>query len=1169
MKKKNKLTIYTLLPLLMVGCADHGISSQSEDNSSYPVKLRAEIEQINVTRANDTGFTHGDRIGVYMVDFEGGVPGTIVSTGNHADNIMYEYNENSLSWEGSNSLFFKDSSTAADFYGYYPYISSIGDVESIPFLVERNQSSSASAEALSGYEASDLLWAKEVGVSPSSSLINLRFNHILAGIEVVLLEGEGFESGEWNELDKSVLIDGTSRTGNFNLSTGTVDVTGKHDGYAIISDPNGNSFRAVVIPQNVSAGMNLMHINIGPISYGFTKEEQMNYQKGKLHKFTFEVTKKQTTGEYEFSLLNESVTMWESDSKSHNGEGKAYVSVDIHEGQSLEEALAYANVSVSDVVNLKLTGFLAADDFMYIRDNMRKLQALNLKDVRIVRRDWIYEENAIPDIALTNLSTLKYIIFPDKLEKIGEYAFAGTILEGSLKIPEGVKYIGNSAFSNVGSENGGYSPLPGGQILANNNLTGTLELPSTLEYIGSDAFRSCDFTGNLILPHSLRHIGKNAFCNCRNFKGEIHFPDNLVEIEETSVWDLSQGEGAFYGMSGLVGNLELPKRLKIINGFSGLDVSNILFPEEPLEIGTYAFFKTNVKGNIVIPNSVTNIKEYAFYSCSTPHISLPENLTRISDSSFAYCNNLSDTIHIPQNVEVIDGNAFRECTKLPAITLPAKLIHIGAGAFENCFSMEYIFCAAKEPPTVDESAFNGIAKDNFTIEVPEESVDAYRNHPIWGEFKRISAYHNFVARPSKYNVLNRGGKKEIVLNANTEWEMTECPAWCHIDKVSGSKKTTITLTVDQLSHGQPSRNGVITFRLKNSESHFTHINVGQYDYEYDEDSCIDLQKATKGKGIDIFLLGDGYDAADISSGLLINDMKQTMEYFFAVEPFTTYRDYFNIKVGVALSEDSGFEELNRWKTTKFHTVVPKKCGENISADWKTALDYTAEICPSLLNQPIPRVGVILLSNYDGYGGVTYIGDSFCSLVTKSTRMYPFDARGLVQHEACGHGIGWLADEYIYHNDFIQRCGCSCCKHESDLLNLQQNGFGLNVSLNGKYNTVDWSHLISHPSYGDIVDVYEGGYFHRKGVFRSEYNSCMNNNVPYFSTWSRQLIVQRIMKLAGESFSLENFYLNDKRNVGKDFTSSTRGMSDSELVGPRSSAPIFIMDYTLGKKGGER
>ena len=79
--------------------------------------------------------------------------------------------------------------------------------------------------------------------------------------------------------------------------------------------------------------------------------------------------------------------------------------------------------------------------------------------------------------------------------------------------------------------------------------------------------------------------------------------------------------------------------------------------------------------------------------------------------------------------------------------------------------------------------------------------------------------------------------------------------------------------------------------------------------------------------------------------------------------------------------------------------------------------------------------------------------------------------------------------------------------------------------------VPWSHLIFDERYSDIVDIFEGGYMHSRGVFRSEQNSCMNNDIPYYSTISREAIVKRIKAYAGEEYSFEEFVANDSREAG--------------------------------------
>ena len=88
-----------------------------------------------------------------------------------------------------------------------------------------------------------------------------------------------------------------------------------------------------------------------------------------------------------------------------------------------------------------------------------------------------------------------------------------------------------------------------------------------------------------------------------------------------------------------------------------------------------------------------------------------------------------------------------------------------------------------------------------------------------------------------------------------------------------------------------------------------------------------------------------------------------------------------------------------------------------------------------------------------------------------------------------------------------------------------------MSLTAKTYDVPWSRLLDDPTYNNVVDVFEGGFGHMHGVFRSEQNSCMNNDIPYYSTISREAIVKRIKQYAGETYSFEDFVKNDKRDAG--------------------------------------
>ena len=207
--------------------------------------------------------------------------------------------------------------------------------------------------------------------------------------------------------------------------------------------------------------------------------------------------------------------------------------------------------------------------------------------------------------------------------------------------------------------------------------------------------------------------------------------------------------------------------------------------------------------------------------------------------------------------------------------------------------------------------------------------------------------------------------------------------------------------------------------------------------------------------------------------------------------------------------------------------------------------------------------IITILNSDVYEGLTSMWTTGAAIaaVPHSRYAYPNDYRGLIQHEAGGHGFGKLADEYIYHRENIHSCTCTCCPHVYFVNKGKSIGWFRNISLNGRYKEIDWTHLIFDDRYQDIVDIYDGAYYHSDGVYRSELNSCMNNNVPYYSTISRQEMVERIMKYSGGTFDFETFVSKDSREMGDKFQtrSGSAGSSSQAIEG---NAPIIVKGSPL-------
>lgn len=1140
---------------LLAGCHDGDFFGDDEGNSGNRIQLAGEIDQLAVTRVNDNGFANGDVMGVYIVDYQGNVPGELKLDGNRGDNVRHTYDEANAKWNSAYDIFWKDKHTPIDVYGYYPYgkPESISDYE---FNVQRDQSKPTEDGEMGGYEQSDFLWGKATDVAPTTSVIRLPMAHRMSCARITLVEGSGFASGEWASTTKTVLLSNLIRKATIDLSTGVVAAKGSVEGTATLPAETGNEWRAIVVPQAVKAGTTLFSITIGGTPYNFKKNEDFTYVPGKMCNFSIRVDKKEGTGQYHLTLISESITAWENDLVSHNAQAKEYVVIHSEAGK-LRQCIEAAHKDWRTLRNLKLTGSINGQDCYFMRDSMDNLTALNMKEVSVSGhmgyRPWIKgnasnEDDDRPGVltalAFDEKTSLTNVVLPDKLTGIGERAFRSCVnLSGSLYIPEGVTEIGESAF------------------MWDKSLTGTLSLPSTLEYIGGGgavdrggAFWECQFNCELILPDKLKYIGHNVFCSNSNFYGNLKLPSSLEFI----------GDNAFAGDQNLTGNLEIPDKITFISqgAFSGTGFNGTLtLPAGLKNIQNDAFRGVPLKGELDLPKNLTSIGSDAFNGCDfSGTLKLPKHLISIGRSVFAYNWRLMGVVEFPEGLQSIGAGAFANCRSLEGLVFPSSLESIGyeatwgdnGGAFANCYGIGSIVCKGTEPAHVLAGAFNGVPKDNFTLEVPESSITQYQAASGWKDFKRIAAHHELVCRPSVACAINTEHKQTLTLNAEGDWEVASKPDWCELSQTSGSKKTELTLTIKAMAKGSANRTGNIVFKLKDKD--YTHTcKVSQYNYEYGEDQYITLQKATKGNrgGINIVLLSDGYDAKDISEGNYLKDMKQEMEYFFAIEPYKTYRAYFNVYTAFPVSTETGVGTVNTIRYNRFNMTFTG--GVGLRADYDELFSYALN-APTVNKSNLNQTLIIVVPNSTDYGGICQMWDdgSAIAFCPKSTYGYPLDTRGVVQHEAGGHGFGKLADEYIYHNAFIDACGCSCCPHVMEFNAGKAKGWYANLALTGKMHEVPWSHLIYDSRYSDIVDIYEGGFMHSRGVYRSELNSCMNNDIPYYSTISREAIVKRIMQYAGETYSFEKFVANDKRDVVTE-TRAT-GIGSSRSASSFESAP---------------
>lgn len=332
------------------------------------------------------------------------------------------------------------------------------------------------------------------------------------------------------------------------------------------------------------------------------------------------------------------------------------------------------------------------------------------------------------------------------------------------------------------------------------------------------------------------------------------------------------------------------------------------------------------------------------------------------------------------------------------------------------------------------------------------------------------------------------------------------------NKISFKAKANISSTVRQgtiIIHNE-------RYRLADTLQVYQTGNTGKYL----DGEVIRLQQATQGN-VNLVIMGDGFTKDDMKTGGPYESaIRKGFEYFFSIEPYQSYRDYFNVYAVVAESEESGVGEkglmIGQKVNNKFGTAFGS--GTEVTCDDDLVLEYALKVEELPAEQPLT---VIVVLNSTKYAGTTYLyasGNSI-ALCPMSTEAPPNDFEGIIHHEAGGHGFGFLCDEYVYYEKELPD------NEKKELKEWQELGYQLNADLSGDTASVRWKEFIGHEKYAP-VGLFEGACLYRYGVWRCEENSCMNNNIPYFNVQSRWSIVQRIMQLSGKEFTVSDFMRDD-------------------------------------------
>ena len=401
-----------------------------------------------------------------------------------------------------------------------------------------------------------------------------------------------------------------------------------------------------------------------------------------------------------------------------------------------------------------------------------------------------------------------------------------------------------------------------------------------------------------------------------------------------------------------------------------------------------------------------------------------------------------------------------------------------------------------------------------------------------------------VLSSENFHTSGAGESFFIDVDASDSWSISSKPNWITITPSGNMGVSSVEVSVSSYNGSAAYRSGDIIFKLNGRERTAT-FTVDQYNFAYVDGDYVKVQSSTRGDGIDLVFLGDGYTIEDIGRGTFRNNLNDAVEHFFDIEPYRSYREYFDVYIVYAFSKESGISDHLTYKNTKFSSKYEDPNSTRMTTNNEKCFEYALKVP---LSSDLSETLITVITNSSRYAGTnwSYSNGMAISIVPVSTNYYPYDFRSILQHEAGGHGFGKLADEYINNYATISTTD------KDNLKWWQQMGFYLNVDLNNNLNDILWKHFIGEPNYS-YVGAYEGGYYYAYGVWRPEPTSLMINNINYINAPSRELIVRRIKKLGGETFSFNEFKQKDVRETHA-LTRSASVTLDTKMLLP---PPILI------------
>ena len=404
---------------------------------------------------------------------------------------------------------------------------------------------------------------------------------------------------------------------------------------------------------------------------------------------------------------------------------------------------------------------------------------------------------SIGSSAFSECTSLTSVTIPESVTSIGENAFSYCSSLTSVTIPESVTSIGARAFSEctamtsiyVKSNNPNYSSIDG--VLFDKNQTaliqyptgkqGAYTIPNRVKSIGDEAFYGCSGLTSVTIPESVTNIGARAFSSCSSLTS-VTIGESVKSIGGRAFYNCSSltktnytGDIAGWCNIGFDDSSANPMYYSHNFYINDQEIKDLVIPNSVTSIGDYAFYGCSSLTSVTIGESVTSIGENAFSYCSfLTSVTISESVTSIGMYAFNKCSSLT-SVTIPEGVASIEPAVFAGCTSLSSIAIPESVVWIGHWAFENCSSLKTVICEAIEVPGLGENnVFRYMPLPEAILYVPAQSLDDYKAADQWKEFGTIlpledapSSVENIPSTMTNCQKIIRNGQLLILRDGKT------------------------------------------------------------------------------------------------------------------------------------------------------------------------------------------------------------------------------------------------------------------------------------------------------------------------------------------------------------------------------------------------------------------